>query len=151
MESTNSPAISTASAEPAPGCAGVVHGAVDEVARYAVDTDLYSLEALFRACYAFTDRCYLFLRRSGLSEVTVEFRARRPGVFLADEVGAFANELIDQRVRADLRRETAHIRDWIVAQAFIEADLSPDDALFQLRSAEGADEPLSVRAARERV
>lgn len=30
-----------------------------------VDTTLYPEEALFRACYLFTDRCYLFLERSG--------------------------------------------------------------------------------------
>lgn len=103
-----------------------------------VDTSLYTLEALFRACYAFTDRCYLFLRRSGPAEVTVEFRPRQTGTSLPELVGAFCNELVDQRVRADLARETSRIRQWIVAQAFVEADLPGPHPLADL---EGNGEP----------
>jgi len=33
----------------------------DNSVTFEVDTAIYSLEALFRVCYAFTDRCYLFL------------------------------------------------------------------------------------------
>lgn len=94
-----------------------------EVLRHVVDTDLYTKEALFRACYQFTDRCYLFLEQCDDQTIAVDFRRRRPDVSLEDVVGSFANELISQRVRADLSSETQAIRELIVAQAFRDADL----------------------------
>ena len=99
------------------------HTNVPSVEHLPVDTSLYTIEALFKACYTFTDRCYLFLRRTGPTEITVEFRARQAGTSLAQFVNDFSNELLDQRVRSDLARETTRIREWIVAQAFVEADL----------------------------
>jgi His-Xaa-Ser system protein HxsD len=98
-----------------------------EVLRYPVDTNLYTKEALFRACYQFTDRCYLFLEQSDGDTVTVEFRKREAEAKLQDVVGSFANELINQRVRSDLSRETQAIRELIVAQAFSDADLGEPD------------------------
>jgi His-Xaa-Ser system protein HxsD len=95
----------------------------NDCVRIPVDTDLYSLEALFRACYKFTDRCYLFLERSTDHTVVVEIRSRHDGVDLGEVTGAFGNELIDQRLRADLTRSTHEMRDLIVRQAFVEADL----------------------------
>jgi His-Xaa-Ser system protein HxsD len=92
-----------------------------EVIRYRVDTALYSREAVFRACYQFTDRCFLFLEPADAA-IVVEFRKRSPSAHLADIVGSFANELINQKVRADIARETQGIRELIVAQAFSGAD-----------------------------
>jgi len=93
-----------------------------EVARLVVDTALYTLGALFRTCYTFTDRCYIFLQQHGSHEVVVEFRKSDSSVALADVIGAFANELINQRVRAEIAHETRAIRERIVSQAFAEAD-----------------------------
>jgi His-Xaa-Ser system protein HxsD len=98
-------------------------GQESEVLRYCVNTALYSKEALFRACYQFTDRCYLFLEHSDNEAITVEFRKRSTSTDLQDILRAFANELINQRVRADLSRETQRIRELIVSQAFGDADL----------------------------
>jgi His-Xaa-Ser system protein HxsD len=89
----------------------------------AVDTSLYTLDAMFRACYKFTDRCFVFLERGANDTVIVHLRARTVGSDLAETIGAFQNELLDQRLRMDLARETRTIREWIVAQAFVEADL----------------------------
>ena len=94
----------------------------DQVARFNVNVNVYSRDALFRACYVFTDRCYLFLIDQPDHNVVVEFRKKDPSQGLGDLVGAFANELINQRVRADVARETRTIRELIVAQAFAEAD-----------------------------
>jgi His-Xaa-Ser system protein HxsD len=88
-----------------------------------VDTELYGVEALFRACYAFTDRCYLFLRDRSPTQVTVVFRKRRGPKTLSALVEDFANELINQRLRVLLVAETKEIRERIVAQAFAEGDL----------------------------
>lgn len=97
--------------------------ATDGEETLTVDTELYGLEALFRACYAFTDRCYLFLRDRTPAQVTVVLRKRRSPKTLAALVEEFANELINQRLRVLLAEETREIRERIVAQAFAEGDL----------------------------
>jgi His-Xaa-Ser system protein HxsD len=94
-----------------------------DVLEVCVDTDLYTREALFRACYQFTERCFLYLRHGPGNSVVVEFRRRHPEADLADIAGSFANELINQRVRAGIARETQHLREMIVAHAFAPIDV----------------------------
>src|SRR5689334_11784771 len=43
---------------------------------HIVDTQLYTRDALFRACYKFTDRAYLLLRQVNADVIAVEFRAK---------------------------------------------------------------------------
>jgi His-Xaa-Ser system protein HxsD len=88
-----------------------------------INLELYTLEALFRVCYLFTDRCYLFLTEESPSVVKVHFARKTPACDLPAIAGAFSNELIDQKVRLDIANETRTIRELIVAQAFTEADL----------------------------
>lgn len=89
-----------------------------------VDIGIYSLEALFRVCYAYTDRCYLFLEPTTREAViTVRITAKQPDSDLSIIAGEFSNALIDERVRRSIATETMSIRELIVAQAFAEADL----------------------------
>jgi len=88
-----------------------------------VDTAVYSVEALFRVCYVFTDRCYLFLQPQTHSSVIDVRLTRKTTACDIDALsGDFANELISQRVRKDIALETKAVRELIVAQAFAEAD-----------------------------
>ncbi len=96
----------------------------DNGALLRVNTNLYARESLFRACYQFTDRCYLFLRPDGEHTVLVEIRARTASPPLSEVIGEFTNELLNQQVRTDISRETRAIREMIVAQAFKESNLS---------------------------
>lgn len=90
----------------------------------AVNSDLYSREALFRVCYLFTDRCYLFLsQEEGSPVIHVRFTRKSPETDLNELAGEFSNELVNQKVRLDVAAETKAIRELIVAQAFAEADL----------------------------
>lgn len=90
----------------------------------AVNGDLYSREALFRVCYLFTDRCYLFLsQEDGSSIIHVRFTRKSLETDLSRLAGEFSNELINQKVRLDVAAETKAVRELIVAQAFAEADL----------------------------
>jgi His-Xaa-Ser system protein HxsD len=90
----------------------------------AVDSGLYAHEALFRVCYLFTDRCYLFLsHEEGSPIIQVRFTRKCPETDLNQLAGEFSNELINQKVRLDVAAETKAIRELIVAQAFAEADL----------------------------
>lgn len=88
-----------------------------------INTDVYSLEAIFRTCYIFTDRCYLYLSPGSEKEIQVYLKAKNSTVELNKIAGEFCNELINQRVRIDLAHETGKIRELIVAQAFAEGDL----------------------------
>jgi His-Xaa-Ser system protein HxsD len=90
----------------------------------SVDTAVYSLEALFRVCYSFTDKCYLFLQPEEPSSVVrVKFSRKTADCDLPSLAGEFSNELINQKVRQQIASETRAIRELIVAQAFAEADL----------------------------
>lgn len=96
----------------------------DESLCVCVDTAVYSLEALFRVCYAFTDRCYLFLQpEEGSQVIRVRFTRKAADSDMPLLAGEFANELINQRVRSLIASETRAVRELIVAQAFAEADL----------------------------
>ncbi len=89
-----------------------------------LDIDVYSLEVIFRVCYAFTGQCYVYLARSEDSRsLDVHFSSKGEALDLEQIAGEFANELIDQRLRLDIARATQPIRELIVAQAFVEADL----------------------------
>jgi His-Xaa-Ser system protein HxsD len=101
-----------------------VKDVTDDSLIVAVNSDLYSREALFRVCYLFTDRCYLFLVQDENSPVIqVRFTRKGPDTDLNELAGEFSNELINQKVRLDIAAETKAIRELIVAQAFAEADL----------------------------
>lgn len=102
---------------------GETDGSVEGERQLTVELKLYGHEGLFRACYAFTDRCFLFLREAGPSKVSVVFRKRQSPKTLDALVEEFANQLIDQSLRAQLAAETKAVRELIVAQAFAESDL----------------------------
>lgn len=89
-----------------------------------LDRTVYTDEAIFRTCYTFTDRCYLWLERDGPDHLRVRFKPKANDRNLTDIVGAFGNELINQRVRIDLARETREIRQRIVERAFADAEFS---------------------------
>jgi len=97
-----------------------------KLASLVVDLSIFPEEVVLKACYAFTGRAYLQVSRLSESQVRVEVRPQAGHVLPAALAGEFGNELIDQRIRADLARETAQIREIIVAQAFAEANLDPD-------------------------
>ncbi len=89
-----------------------------------VNLKVYSLEALFRTAYLFTDRCYLFLKvEADPSTVEVHFHPIEASIDLLKLSGEFCNELINQRLQAMIASETHTIRELIVAQAFAEADV----------------------------
>jgi len=96
----------------------------DESLSICVDKAVYSVEALFRVCYGFTDRCYLYLQPADpVSVIRVRFSKKTSDSDLSLMAGEFSNELINQKVRMDVAAETRAIRELIVAQAFAESSL----------------------------
>lgn len=101
-----------------------IHESSEGTLSIFVDTKIYSLEVLFRTCYTFTDKCYLFLEPSDDPQtIGVRFAIKSSDDALSTIAAEFSNELINQRVRLDIANETRSIRELIVAQAFAEADL----------------------------
>lgn len=101
-----------------------IHESSEGTVSIFVDIKVYSLEVLFRTCYAFTDRCYLFLEPSDDPQIIgVRFAIKSSEGALSTIAAEFSNELLNQRVRLDIANETRSIRELIVAQAFAEADL----------------------------
>ena len=101
-----------------------IHESSESTLSIFVNTKIYSLEVLFRTCYVFTDRCYLFLEPSNDPQIiAVRFARKSSDGALSITTAEFSNELVNQRVRLDIANETRSIRELIVAQAFAEADL----------------------------
>jgi His-Xaa-Ser system protein HxsD len=110
--------IRTAKTEPHAVTLGEVLLAIE------VDLSLYSLRAVFRACYKFTNHCYLFLSHTEdpawLAVTLLAKDGTQPACKLAGEL---YNELLDQQIRETLSLEMGPIRELIVAQAFAEGNL----------------------------
>jgi len=95
---------------------------------FKVDTSIYSKSCIFRTCYKFTDKAYIFLSRTpdDPQSITVSFTLKSSIEDLNRIILEFQNELIDQSTREILEDEFGPLRDLIVAQAFSEGNLLSD-------------------------
>src|SRR5262252_8832854 len=92
--------------------AGLAHLAVP------IDLSLYSIDAIMRAAYKFTDRCFVVVQQPSSTECTV-FLLSRSSIMDAGPLGLeFHNELLDQQIRCRLEDQFKDMRTLIVAQAF---------------------------------
>ena len=82
-----------------------------------VDLGVYSLSALLRVAYRFTDRCYLHLQRKSEHIVEVRFRAKTQEIPIENLAEEFCNELLDQSLREIVGRESEPVRNLILAHA----------------------------------
>ncbi|MEY2484195.1 MAG: hypothetical protein QOK24_2723 [Verrucomicrobiota bacterium] len=97
-----------------------------------VDLGVYSIPALLRVAYRFTDRCYVHLQHKNEHVVEVRFRSKKDGAALAAIAGEFCNELLDQSLREIVASESAPVRNLIIAHAlsrtpFVEPELEGTD------------------------
>ena len=96
----------------------------DSLIAAEVDLSIYSLPSVFRACYKFTNICYLFIARTEEPDwLAVTFQAKETTQHVAALLGEFFNELLDQQIREALEIEAGPVRELIVAQAFAEGNL----------------------------
>jgi len=94
-------------------------------ARVCVDPNLYSLTAILKTAYWFTDRCYLYLaNRQPLIEVEFRFKQEGSTDALHGLCGQFLNNLLDQAVRQKVLEETSSVRDTLIKKAFFDAKAS---------------------------
>ena len=94
--------------------------------RIPVDPAIYTLPALFRACYWLTDRCYVLITQEAdrfQLHLSCKPNTETP---LEQIAGEFANSLLDHQLRVELETETRGVRELIVAKAFAEGNLLED-------------------------
>lgn len=96
----------------------------DGIASLDLSLVSYPTEVIVRTAYDFTDRLFIHTEPSADGQrATVTLMCKRAEADLAALIGEFTNALLDHRLRIEIASETKMIRDLIVAQAFIEADL----------------------------
>lgn len=92
---------------------------------FVVVTDAYPRAAVYRTCYQFTDRAYVWLEP--VPEGLRVCAATKPGLQRLDDlfVGEFRNNLIDHAVRHTVAERTRTIREQLVAAALFGATTEP--------------------------
>lgn len=91
--------------------------------RLALDSSVYSLEAVQKAAYRFIDRLTILISQIDgqiLCDIDPVANLARP----LDEVLAdFKRELLDQQLRSQIKAETEPVRNLILALAFSRSGL----------------------------
>ncbi|HRE83583.1 MAG TPA: His-Xaa-Ser system protein HxsD [Opitutaceae bacterium] len=82
-----------------------------------IDLEVYGLPGVLKAAYALTGRCYVHLQRREEKWIEIRLRGKRAGTDPDQEVREFFNQLLDERLREMLAKETAGIRDQLMAHA----------------------------------
>jgi His-Xaa-Ser system protein HxsD len=91
-----------------------------------VDETIYSRIALLNTCYWFTDRCYIFIYRHDAQRLGLRITGKVGGPGVDAIAGEFQNALLDHQLRFEIDRETATLRELIVAKAFAEGNVLED-------------------------
>lgn len=81
-----------------------------------LDSKIYSLQAVKRASYDFTDRCYITISQDDSEKIALSVitKENAPNYIIQE----LMNSLLDHQIRADLEQEFGGLRTIIVAQAF---------------------------------
>jgi His-Xaa-Ser system protein HxsD len=104
----------------------------DNVLSIDLNESVYSRDAVLRAAYWFTDRCYLYIARHGSDVFRVHFKPKglkksNSVVETLEEIaGEFLNSILDHQLRRDIESQTGQIRQLLVAKAFAEAGVLED-------------------------
>jgi His-Xaa-Ser system protein HxsD len=88
-----------------------------------VQLGVYGLEPLLKAAHVFTGKCFVHIEDEGAGSVLCRLKPIRPLDNSERLAGEFANELIDQSLRARLSASTEPVRRILIAQAFSNTNL----------------------------
>ena len=91
-----------------------------------IDESVYSRAAVLRALHWYTDRLLIQISAQNAPHLAVTLRAKNGASNLSAVLAEFENSLLDAQLRVVIGRETAAIRELIVAKAFAEGDLLDD-------------------------
>jgi len=82
-----------------------------------ITNNLYEKEAVLKASYKFTDKCYINIEPIG-EQTEIYFQKKNENIDLENIALDYGNELIDQQVRLNTGREFKSIREELVKKAF---------------------------------
>lgn len=119
-----------------------------------INTKIYSPEAIYKTCYIFIDRAYLFLDGDPKREIEVKIKGQKKlrKIELEKIAGEFMNELLNNSLRMKLSRENAKIRERIIGQALFSAvshqsnssETNDADDIFEDSESSSEDDPLGI-------
>lgn len=91
----------------------------------SVDLSVYSLECVKRAAYRFTDRFSLNIHVMGeTAQCELVFDSKASSDAMEHAAASFQKELLDQDLRATIRKETEGVRNLILSHAFSRTGLT---------------------------
>ena len=83
-----------------------------------LDSHVYCMEAVLNTAYAFTHRTHITVATNDTSSIVVRIVRNSGGDDIEKLCREFLRELVDQQLRASIRKETADIRKAIITEAF---------------------------------
>jgi len=86
---------------------------------FTVDTAIYSKEVVFKACYVFVDRVYIFFDQSDKGRLLVHLKSKSKSTAKKLEAlqGEFLNELLNAIVRREIIKRNQTMVEHIVGGA----------------------------------
>ncbi len=93
--------------------------------KISIDESIYSREAILRAAHWYTDRVSIALSREG-QRLVLDLTPKTFGLDVEGVLAQFESSLLDAQLRVEIGRETAKVRELIVAKSFAEGDLLDD-------------------------
>jgi His-Xaa-Ser system protein HxsD len=88
-----------------------------------VDVGIYSVTAVQKTAYWFTDRCFVFIERIEGDRLKIRIQAKSEEVSLPTIKDDFCNALLDQSLRERVSKETEPLRNLILAHALSKTNL----------------------------
>ena len=105
----------------------------DNAVSFSVDQRVYSVEAVLRTAYWFTDRAYLFISAPTEHSLRVHLKTKPVTLdaphqqSIGDIAGEFSNALLDNQLRESVEERTGKIRELLVMKALAEAANAADE------------------------
>lgn len=99
---------------------------------FTVDERVYSVEAILRTAYWFTDRAYIFVTKPADHELRVHLKTKQATLefprkeSVTELAGEFGNALLDNQLRESVEERTGKIRELLVMKALAEAGALED-------------------------
>jgi His-Xaa-Ser system protein HxsD len=119
---------------------------------FSLSTKIYPSEIIYKACYVFIDRMYIYLDNPKKSEIQVRLKGKRE--LSAKELeklkGEFSNELLNTILRESVAKRNQKILEYIVGGA-INASLEKEQPAEAKESQDDLDIEKEIAAIRKEL
>ena len=80
-----------------------------------LNSEIYSLDAIKRASYEYTDRCYILISQDNYGQISLSVTLKETAP--NNTIQELMNAILDHQIRIDLEQEFGSLRAILVAQA----------------------------------